>query len=171
MERICFAKKSISSLYKQVQKTDSKVELFYRAQNTKDIEKNSFYIDLELMYEAIKMNMDEIEDIYQNNLETLKLRSSNPKELFERILKCKSFQEVVVLEKEYKIKGIFGWNKEYVDNEYSLNDVLSGENSIEYIDGRKYWVLYEGRTLLDEEDNGIIFEPSRIVGLWEFENV
>lgn len=155
--------------------------MYFRFQGTKKIETNSFYHDLEQIYDQLYDDIDEeeLEELFDNYKETLSLRENiTAEELFNKVVKAESLDDILELENNYKMKGIFA---------YDLNDVLEFHNcntideAIEYITDNwnsyagsmvqndTYLVVFEGEEIanLEEMDDGILVEMNKIVKIIE----
>lgn len=143
--------------------------LFYRFQNTKEVEKNSYYVDLNLLYDDLR----EYKDEYGENLDTvlyavyhntLNMREDiSATELFN-LVKSSNWNEIDSLAKKYPLKYIFGMRKDEVDQYYSLKELTHGKDTPWCCEGSKYLVLYEGDLISDEgEGCGCIFKPHSIL--------
>lgn len=143
---------------------------FYRYQNTNKQESVSYYVDLSNLYEDY-LTSDKGElalmRLYHKYLPSLQLRDVDTEELFKQVISCETYDEVESLQEQYKVQGLFGWNAIELDEEYTLEQLLDSVNDLNYTDDREYLVLYEGDSLLNEGDLGIIFKPYKVITYWE----
>lgn len=138
--------------------------LFYRFQDNEEMDHSSFHIGLEQMFIELQEDFYSIEEIYINNEHILKLRSDDPKALFEKLLNCTSGQEVAALSKEYPLNGICGYLKSQLDELYTMEELLDVDKSVvDFSEDRKYLVIYEGDMLADDDSSGCIFKPKKII--------
>lgn len=146
--------------------------LFYRHQNTKEIERNSYYLDLNLLYEDFNEYKDEYGKdldaiLYEKYFKTLNMRANiRAIDLFN-LVKSSDWIEVEALTEKYPLKYIFGMMKEDVDKDYSLDELLNGREALWNCEGSKYLALYEGELISNEgEVCGCIFNPEKIVNIY-----
>ena len=146
--------------------------LFYRFQNTKEIETNSYYVDLNMLHEDFREykreygeSIDKI--LYKKYFNTLNMRSNiSAIELF-KLIKHSNWEEVSNLTEKYPLKYIFGMEKTIIDENYSFEELVSGREMPWYCEGYKYLVVYEGDLISDEgEISGCIFKPKKILNIF-----
>ena len=141
--------------------------MYFRFQGTKNIETNSFYHDLEQIYNQLYDDIDkeELEEIFKEFKETLSLRSNiTAEKLFDKVVKAETLDEVLELEDKYKIDGGFA---------YELDDVIEFHNcetideAIDYI--KENWDLYAG-SMVQNDSYLILFEGEEIANLEEMDD-
>lgn len=154
----------------------SKKELYYRFQNTLNIEKESRYVDIELAHEDFYEYKDRFSsreelfyyvlDSYYNSFSLRK--NISPEDLLALIEKA-SNEDIADLVYKYKLPYIFGYKKREVDEEYSIEDILDENRRPDYwnCDYDTYLVIYEGIEALDVLFAGVAFTPVRIVGYYD----
>lgn len=140
--------------------------LFYRYQDNPEMDYSSVHVGLEQMYWELQEDAMSVEEIYINNEHILKVRSDNPKELYQKLLNCKTPQELAELSKKYPLRGICGYYKSHLDSMYSLEELINSSD-VDFSEYRKYLAIYEGELLADDDCCGAIFKPIRIVELIE----
>lgn len=145
---------------------------FYRYQNTQDIEHNSRYVDLHLLYEDIteyesKYNSKKelLDALYHKYFNSLSLRHITAEELFKKVISSDN-NTIEDLESEYPVIGIFGRSFDEINTYYTIKDLLEKEPPW-ICDGWKYLVVYDGTKILDEGDDGIIFKPIKILKIYK----
>lgn len=140
---------------------------FYRFQNTSNIETNSYYVDLNMLYEDyINHNYTSLEELYAKYYNSLSLRETPPQELFRQVIQSPNFEYVDNMCETNLLNGIFGWKRVDLDEEYTLEELLTDDVALNYLSEQRYLVLYEGDLLLNEGDNGCVFRPSNIIQQW-----
>lgn len=155
---------------------DRKTNIFYRFQNTLSIEKESYFVDVRFAYE----DFDEYKDEFNNEEElycyilnkyykSFSLRRNiTPSELLN-LIKKSSENDIEHLAEKYKIPYIFGYRKDEIDEDYTIEDILD-ESTRPYFwhcENDTYLVVYEGVEIHDEYESGILFKPIRILDYYK----
>lgn len=150
--------------------------LFYRFQDTLELEKESYYVDINLAFEDFEVYKDEFntrKDLYDELLDkyygSFELRNNiSPEELLS-LIESSDGSDIEELTERYKIPYIFGYSKEEIDEDYKVIDILqdSTRPGFWHCESDRYLTVYEGVEVLDEGVSGVLFKPSKLLGYYK----
>ena len=87
-------------------------------------------------------------------------------ELFLKVYQAQDEHEIEQLQDQYKLNGIFGCWQAEVEEDYTWEELMSGDTWS--CEDTTYLTLYEGECLQDEGfGRGVIFRPSRLLNVWK----
>ncbi|MBE6081504.1 MAG: hypothetical protein E7205_02310 [Tissierellaceae bacterium] len=151
--------------------------LFARFQGTKNIETESYYVDLLRLYED-SFYLDQ-STLYKEWEFNLKLRKHiNPKNLFNKVISSKNFNEVRSLAYKYKVDGVFSYNIKIL---MYYNNIKSIDTFIEFmvkhknkftgnqdykdkmVQNDKYLIIFDGKLLYDFGADGCLTKMNNIL--------
>lgn len=151
--------------------------LYARFQNTKEIEYNSFYIDLVWIYNLL--DIYPADKVFNKHRISLSLRDNiSAEELFNQVLECKkndSYKKVLDMTYKYKMKGVFAYD---VNKTIKENDLINIKEAMNYLYKNKdvitdimtnttYLVLFEGDLIHDFGNYGCLVKMNKIIKVME----
>lgn len=162
-------------------------KIYYRFQNTLNIEKESYYVDINLAFEDFEEYSGvypEKEDLFNFILDkynpTFSLRKDIKAEELARKIETayynNDFNIVDDLMSKYKLPYIFGYEEKWifndVDSPKTIEEILDINTRPDYwnCENDTYLVVYEGEEILDEDLSGVIFKPTSIVKYYITDN-
>ena len=156
-----------------------RMDTFYRYQGTDQVEQQSYYVDITLLHEDMQelrvtnpqISLDELkEKLYWKYEAAFNLRVDiSGEELFFKVYQAQDEREVEQLQSQYKVNGIFGYWQAEVEEDYTWEELMSGDTWS--CEDTTYLTLYEGECLQDEGfGRGVIFRPTRLLNVWKTED-
>ncbi|HHV27439.1 MAG TPA: hypothetical protein GXX63_09615 [Tissierellia bacterium] len=151
--------------------------LYARFQDTKEIEYNSFYIDLAWIYNLL--DIYPADKVFNKHKISLSLRENiSAEELFNQVLECKkndNYKKVLDMTYKYKMKGVFAYDVNKIIKENNLMNIKEAMNYLyknkdaitDIMTNTTYLVLFEGNLIHDFGNHGCLVKMNKIIKIME----